>query len=133
MLETIVRRIRNDAAEAHGKREETLRHCGVPDSRLQEFRPFRGNEVEDPDHSAIQSNRANQQRDQHDVRKNGKEIGKSPGAFYPLKDYHANRRPADKKAERQLPIRPTDPVVDVLFLVQNHSSVNHFILINIED
>lgn len=128
VFETIVRRVCNNAAETYGERKETLRYCGVPDGRLQEFRPFRGNKVEDAIHRAIQSNRANQQRNQHDIRKNGKKIGKSPGTFYTLKEYQANRGPADKKAERQFPIWPSDPVVNALFLMQNHSSVNHFIL-----
>ena len=61
MLETIVRGVRDDAAEAHGEREETLSHSCIPDGRLQEFRPFRGNEIKDPVHRTVQSNRANQQ------------------------------------------------------------------------
>lgn len=132
MFEIVVRRVCNDAAEAYGKREEALRYRGVPDGWFQKLRPFRGNEEEDPAHRAVQSNRANQQREQHDVWENGQEVGKSPRAFYTLKEYYANRCPTDKKAERQLPRWPSDTVVDALFFVQDHSSVNHFILHFIE-
>jgi len=60
VFKVVMRRVRDDAAEADGEREETLCHGGIPDSWLQKLRPFWCDEVEDPVNRAIQSNRANQ-------------------------------------------------------------------------
>lgn len=63
MLEGIVRGVRDNAAEAYGEREEALRHSGVPDGGIQEFRPDRSDEVVNPVDRTVQRHRANQQGD----------------------------------------------------------------------
>lgn len=92
--EVVVRGVRDDAAEADREREEALRNGGIPHGRLQELRPLRCDEVENTVDRAVQGDRADQQRDEHDVREDRQEIGESPGALHALEEHRADRRPA---------------------------------------
>lgn len=131
VFETVVRGVRDDATEANRKRKEALCHGGVPDSWLQEFRPFRSDKIKNSVGRSVQSDSADQQRYQYNVRKNGQEIRESPRALYTLKKHYADCRPASEKTKRQFPVRPPDPVVYVFLLVQNHSSANQFLFLYI--
>lgn len=60
VLEAVMRGIRDNAAKADREWEEALSHSGIPNGRLQEFRPFRSDKVQDPVDRTVQSNRAKQ-------------------------------------------------------------------------
>lgn len=60
MFEVIVGRVGENRAETNGKGEEALRDGRVPNTRLEKFRPFRGDEEQYSGRSTIQRHRPDQ-------------------------------------------------------------------------
>lgn len=58
MSEVIVRRIRENRAEADGEREEALGNGSVPNSWVPESVPIRGDKEEDTIASSLESHRS---------------------------------------------------------------------------
>ena len=120
--EVIVRRVGDDGTETDREREETLGDGRVPNIWFQKFRPFRGDEEEDPGRGTFQGHCPDEESQQDDVWENCEEVGELAGAFHALERYQNNGRPTDEEAQRQLPVWQSNPVVDAVFLLKHHFS-----------
>ena len=133
----VIRRVGNDGTKSDLQREEALRHGGVPNLSRQKCVPLRPDEVENALAGAGQSNATHEQRDEDDVRKEGREIGlkttviSCPANLTRLIHYHfagggdsfgqsgKDENPAEEETEREAPVRQSDAVVHVGQLSQD--------------
>ena len=114
----------DDRPATYRQGEETLDHSRVPHFGREDFVPLRSDKVEDSFRRPWQRDPADEQRDQHHVREDGREVSSFARWSHSFDEDQADADPREEQTNGQTPFGCANTVVNAVQFLQHVFTTN---------